>query len=46
MDAQTYTGIVVLEDLIYDPDTGIESLPQSAFMPEFYKRTLGGLVQG
>ncbi|KAL7490299.1 hypothetical protein ACHAW6_016076 [Cyclotella cf. meneghiniana] len=42
IDAQTYTGIVVLEDLVYDPDTGRASLPQSAFMPEFYKRALDG----
>ncbi|KAL3775877.1 hypothetical protein HJC23_000536 [Cyclotella cryptica] len=40
IDGQTYTGIVVLEDLVYDPDTGRASLPQSAYMPEFYKRAL------
>ena len=34
--AQTYTGIILLEDLIVDSKTGRAKLPRSAFMPEWY----------
>lgn len=36
VEAQTYTGILVLEDLVFDKDTGRAKLPMSAFMPEWY----------
>ena len=31
VEAQTYTGILVLEDLVFDEETGRASLPPSAF---------------
>mmetsp|Transcript_29101 Transcript_29101/g.60655 ORF Transcript_29101/g.60655 Transcript_29101/m.60655 type:complete len:416 (-) Transcript_29101:263-1510(-) len=31
VEAQTFTGILVLEDLVFDEETGRASLPQSAF---------------
>jgi hypothetical protein len=36
VEAQTYTGILVLEDLRFDETTGRAYLPKSAFMPEWY----------
>lgn len=36
VESQTYTGILVLEDLVFDPNTGRASLPDSAFAPEWY----------
>ena len=38
--SQTYTGIVVLENLIFDKETGRASLPPSAFQPEWYTKVL------
>ena len=38
--SQIYTGIVVLEDLIFDKETGRASLPPSAFQPEWYSMVL------
>ena len=36
VEAQTFTGILELEDLIFDKETGRARLPPSAFMPEWY----------
>lgn len=36
VEAQTFTGILVLEDLVFDPETGRAMLPPSAFTPEWY----------
>ena len=38
--SQTFTGIVVLEDLVFDPETGRASLPMSAFQLEWYTMIL------
>eukprot|EP00977_Amphora_coffeiformis_P000954 scaffold202_cov180-Amphora_coffeaeformis.AAC.6 len=38
--SQTYTGIVVLEDLVFNKETGRASLPPSAFQPEWYTMVL------
>lgn len=40
VEGQTYTGIVVLEDLVFD-NNGRASLPRSAFMSEFFMNALG-----
>ncbi|CAB9523025.1 expressed unknown protein [Seminavis robusta] len=40
IEAQTYTGILVLEDLVFDKATGRASLPSSAFVPEWYMKAL------
>ena len=40
VEAQTYTGILVLEDLTFDEKTGRAFLPESAFMPTFYMDAL------
>lgn len=34
VEAQTYTGILALEDIVFDEKTGRASLPRSAFDPE------------
>ena len=36
VESQVYTGILVLEDLVFDEKTGRAKLPDSAFNPEFY----------
>lgn len=36
LESQLYTGILVLEDLVFDKETGRASLPKSAFMREFF----------
>jgi len=40
VESQTYTGILALEDLVFDPETGRASLPKSAFQPEWYSEVL------
>lgn len=40
VEAQTYTGILELEDLTFDKKTGRAFLPMSAFMPEWYREVL------
>lgn len=40
VESQTYTGILVLEDLVFDKETGRASLPKSAFLPEWYVQVL------
>jgi hypothetical protein len=37
VESQVYTGIVVLEDLVFDSKTGRVSLPKSAFVPDWYR---------
>jgi hypothetical protein len=39
VESQTYTGILVLEDLRFDTATGRARLPTSAFTPEWYVET-------
>jgi hypothetical protein len=36
VESQVYTGILVLEDLVFDETTGRARLPDSAFTTEFY----------
>jgi len=40
VEAQTYTGIVELEDLVFDKETGRASLPKSAFTPVWYMQVM------
>jgi hypothetical protein len=40
VEAQVYTGILVLEELVFDKETGRASLPMSAFMPVWYMTVL------
>ena len=40
VEAQTYTGILVLEDLVFDKVTGRASLPESAFVQDWYIEVL------
>lgn len=40
VEGQTYTGILVLEDLLIDPETGRASLPKSAFQKDWFARVL------
>jgi hypothetical protein len=40
VESQTYTGILVLEDLVFDSKTGRASLPASAFEERFYEMAL------
>lgn len=40
VESQTYTGILALEELVFDPETGRASLPKSAFQPEWYSEVL------
>ena len=35
--SQVYTGILILEDLVFDKSTGRASLPKSAFLPQWYQ---------
>ena len=39
VEGQTYTGILVLEDLRFDKKTGRALLPKSSFLPEWYQAT-------
>lgn len=36
VESQVYTGILVLEDLVFDMITGRAALPRSAFLKDFY----------
>lgn len=36
VEGEAFTGIVVLEDLVFDPVTGRASLPKTAFQQEWY----------
>ena len=38
VEGQTYTGILVLEDLKFDKTTGRAYLPKSAFLPDWYQK--------
>ena len=44
--AQTYTGILVLEDIRFSDKNGRAYLPPSAFMPEWYKEAQQMLLPG
>lgn len=44
--AQTYTGILVLEDILFSEKNGRAYLPQSAFMPEWYTEVQQLLLPG
>lgn len=37
VEAQIYTGILVLEDLVFDEETGRASLPPSAFSEDYVR---------
>ena len=40
VESQTYTGILVLEELVFDKETGRASLPRSALTPEWFIEAL------
>jgi hypothetical protein len=44
VESQTYTGILVLEDLVFDKKTGRASLPKSAFIPKDFQQKFQKLL--